>query len=66
MKNRLVQLTVQTTVQVPFLKITAILWHGEVLRAYFPFHHTEYEKDMCLRVFTASSIAFLNETGMWQ
>lgn len=42
--------TVQTTVQVPFLKITAVLWHGEVLHAYFPFHHTEYEKDVCLRV----------------
>lgn len=61
MKKRLVQHAIQTIAHVPFLKTASVLWNV----AYFPFHHTEYEKDTYLRVFTASSRTLLNETGVW-
>lgn len=65
MKNRLVQHAIQTIAPVPFLITTSVLWNVDVVRVYFPFYHTEYEKNTYLRVFTASSRTLLNETGVW-
>lgn len=46
-KKHLIQLSIQTIIQVLFLNTTSILQDAaEVPWAYFPFHHTQYLKDM--------------------